>query len=128
MTAEAQDKYLQGRKIVTEIKEAGKWWPAEDYHQQYRKLIVLSVRVAVGCKHSEARKRGQQSGFDEGQVRGELMTQLTTIPVAMSAPHTASTGRYERMALVSRQAGYESGRDATMIKQEGDLAKDRSRQ
>ena len=36
VTAEAQEKYLKGSKIVTEIEEAGKWWPAEDYHQQYR--------------------------------------------------------------------------------------------
>lgn len=25
----------KGGKIATEITAAGKWWPAEEYHQQY---------------------------------------------------------------------------------------------
>lgn len=35
---EIKDKHplvKQGGKIATEITEAGKWWSAEDYHQQY---------------------------------------------------------------------------------------------
>ncbi|WVR09667.1 peptide-methionine (S)-S-oxide reductase [Kwoniella sp. DSM 27419] len=35
VTSEVQDKYLKGRPIVTQIAEAGKWWPGEDYHQEY---------------------------------------------------------------------------------------------
>ncbi|WVF67349.1 peptide-methionine (S)-S-oxide reductase [Kwoniella sp. CBS 6097] len=35
VTAEVQEKYLKGRPIVTQIVQAGKWWPAEDYHQEY---------------------------------------------------------------------------------------------
>ncbi|KAL1407662.1 hypothetical protein Q8F55_007095 [Vanrija albida] len=35
VTAEVQDKYLKGKEIVTEITPAGKWWTAEEYHQQY---------------------------------------------------------------------------------------------
>ena len=55
VTKEAQEKYLQGRPIVTEIREAGKWWPAEDYHQQYRECHVCRSIVSrykaglVGC-------------------------------------------------------------------------------
>ena len=35
---EIKDKHplvKQGGKIATEITEAGKWWSAEEYHQQY---------------------------------------------------------------------------------------------
>lgn len=35
---EIKDKHplvKQGGKIATEITEAGKWWPAEEYHQAY---------------------------------------------------------------------------------------------
>jgi peptide-methionine (S)-S-oxide reductase len=37
VTAEVQAKHFdkKGKKIVTEIKEAGPWWDAEDYHQLY---------------------------------------------------------------------------------------------
>ncbi|KAI3607148.1 peptide methionine sulfoxide reductase [Moniliophthora roreri] len=37
VTAEVQQKHFtpNGEKIVTEIKEAGPWWDAEDYHQLY---------------------------------------------------------------------------------------------
>ncbi|RSH91520.1 Peptide-methionine (S)-S-oxide reductase [Saitozyma podzolica] len=35
VTAEVQEKYLKNRKIVTEITEAGPWYDAEDYHQEY---------------------------------------------------------------------------------------------
>ena len=37
VTAEIQTKYFdpQDKQIVTEIVEAGQWWDAEDYHQNY---------------------------------------------------------------------------------------------
>ncbi|KAK8853471.1 peptide-methionine (S)-S-oxide reductase [Kwoniella newhampshirensis] len=35
VTAEVQEKYLKGRPIVTQIAPAGKWYPGEDYHQEY---------------------------------------------------------------------------------------------
>nr|XP_031860345.1 peptide-methionine (S)-S-oxide reductase [Kwoniella shandongensis]KAA5527417.1 peptide-methionine (S)-S-oxide reductase [Kwoniella shandongensis] len=35
VTAEVQEKYLKGRPIVTQIAAAGKWYPGEDYHQEY---------------------------------------------------------------------------------------------
>jgi len=37
VTADVQKDHfdLKGKKIVTEILEAGKWWDAETYHQQY---------------------------------------------------------------------------------------------
>ncbi|GFZ51088.1 Peptide Met(O) reductase [Saitozyma sp. JCM 24511] len=35
VTAEVQEKYLKNRKIVTEITQAGPWYDAEDYHQEY---------------------------------------------------------------------------------------------
>lgn len=37
VTEEVQKKHFDpiGKKIVTEIVQAGKWWDAEDYHQLY---------------------------------------------------------------------------------------------
>ncbi|CAL1698555.1 unnamed protein product [Somion occarium] len=37
VTEEVQKKHFdpQGKKIVTQIVEAGPWWDAEDYHQKY---------------------------------------------------------------------------------------------
>lgn len=37
VTDEVQKKHFdpKGQKIVTEITPAGKWWDAEDYHQEY---------------------------------------------------------------------------------------------
>ncbi|KAF8325193.1 peptide methionine sulfoxide reductase MsrA [Cantharellus anzutake] len=37
VTSEVQEKYFtpKGKSIVTQIVEAGKWWDAEDYHQEY---------------------------------------------------------------------------------------------
>nr|XP_019043867.1 peptide-methionine (S)-S-oxide reductase [Kwoniella bestiolae CBS 10118]OCF22797.1 peptide-methionine (S)-S-oxide reductase [Kwoniella bestiolae CBS 10118] len=35
VTEEVQEKYLKGKPIVTQITKAGKWYPAEDYHQEY---------------------------------------------------------------------------------------------
>lgn len=34
VTKKANEQWWKG-KIVTEILPAGKWWKAEDYHQQY---------------------------------------------------------------------------------------------
>ena len=35
-----------GRKIVTQILPAGKWWDAEAYHQEYRESSSVQ---GVGC-------------------------------------------------------------------------------
>lgn len=35
VTSEVQEKYHKGSKIVTQIAPLGKWYNAEDYHQQY---------------------------------------------------------------------------------------------
>ncbi|KAK7684391.1 Peptide-methionine (S)-S-oxide reductase [Cerrena zonata] len=37
VTEEVQKKHFdaKGEKIVTDIVEAGPWWDAEDYHQEY---------------------------------------------------------------------------------------------
>jgi peptide methionine sulfoxide reductase MsrA len=37
VTEEVQKKHFdpKGEKIVTEIREAGEWWDAEQYHQKY---------------------------------------------------------------------------------------------
>ena len=37
VTAQVQKDHFdaKGKKIVTEISPAGKWWDAEDYHQEY---------------------------------------------------------------------------------------------
>jgi peptide-methionine (S)-S-oxide reductase len=37
ITQEVQEKYFApaGKKIVTQIVEAGPWWDAEEYHQLY---------------------------------------------------------------------------------------------
>jgi len=37
VTEEVQEKYFapKGKRIVTQIVEAGKWWDAENYHQEY---------------------------------------------------------------------------------------------
>jgi len=43
--AEIQPKYKD--KIVVEVKEAGKFWPGEDYHQKY--LEKGSQKAAKGC-------------------------------------------------------------------------------
>ncbi|GAA6059448.1 hypothetical protein JCM10212_005387 [Sporobolomyces blumeae] len=32
---EVGDEHYKGKKIATTIEPAGKWWDAEDYHQQY---------------------------------------------------------------------------------------------
>lgn len=32
---------LKGRPIVTQIAQAGKWYPGEDYHQEYRECPVV---------------------------------------------------------------------------------------
>jgi len=31
---EVQEEHYKGKKIATTIEKAGKWWDAEDYHQQ----------------------------------------------------------------------------------------------
>jgi hypothetical protein len=56
VTKEVQEKYLPGKPIVTQIEAAGKWWTAEDYHQQYCELICLSKDDILGC--------GMRWGFD----------------------------------------------------------------
>ncbi|KAG0050334.1 Peptide-methionine (S)-S-oxide reductase [Gryganskiella cystojenkinii] len=35
VTAEVQEKHYKGKKIVTQIVQAGEWYDAEDYHQKY---------------------------------------------------------------------------------------------
>jgi peptide methionine sulfoxide reductase MsrA len=41
---ELQPKYKD--KIVVEVKEAGQFWPAEDYHQKYLEK-VRNIRVLM---------------------------------------------------------------------------------
>jgi len=35
VTAEVQEKYYKGKPIATQLQLGGKFWPAEDYHQDY---------------------------------------------------------------------------------------------
>lgn len=37
MTKEVEETHYRpkGKKVVTEIAKAGRWWDAEDYHQEY---------------------------------------------------------------------------------------------
>ena len=35
VTEKVQKQWWRNGKVTTEILEAGKWWDAEDYHQEY---------------------------------------------------------------------------------------------
>ena len=42
-----QAKYKD--KIVVEVKEASKFWPAEDYHQKYLEKVSCAQYVNLKC-------------------------------------------------------------------------------
>lgn len=46
--SEVQEAHYPDKKIATTIEPAGKWWDAEDYHQECASAALASVRVCHG--------------------------------------------------------------------------------
>ena len=66
VTEEVQEKHFtpKGQKIATKIEPAGKWWDAEDYHQECESWISRS-RAEASAFGAEARRavRGWSADF-----------------------------------------------------------------
>lgn len=55
---EVQEEHYKGTKIATTIQKAGKWWDAEDYHQQCEFSLSTIFSLSLCSLDVDAMKFG----------------------------------------------------------------------